>query len=79
MMSFIDDQSYLNQEKFRGWMEGILNTVAIATTNTNNQIKLGDYIVGIIVYRIYVLTSGTYIHVPNTKTKITSLLLCVYS
>ncbi|XP_011878529.1 PREDICTED: uncharacterized protein LOC105567890 [Vollenhovia emeryi] len=32
LKSFIDDESYLNQEKFRNWMEGVLNKVAYATS-----------------------------------------------
>ncbi|XP_025163166.1 cyclic GMP-AMP synthase-like [Harpegnathos saltator] len=46
MMGFIDqDQDqYLDQEKFRRWIESILNKVAF-TTNGNNDIKIDDYII----------------------------------
>lgn len=37
--SFIDDESYLNQEKFRIWMKGILSKVAYESSRSN-RIKL---------------------------------------
>ncbi|XP_011878531.1 PREDICTED: uncharacterized protein LOC105567892 [Vollenhovia emeryi] len=40
--SFIDDESYLNQEKFRTWMEGILTKVA-HTTSGHSTIKFPDF------------------------------------
>lgn len=42
--SFIDNESYLNQDQFRFWMEGILSKVANKTSNQNNQIILSDSI-----------------------------------
>ncbi|XP_011140285.1 cyclic GMP-AMP synthase isoform X2 [Harpegnathos saltator] len=44
MKSFIDKNQYLDQEKFRRWIEGILNKVA-STTNENNDIKINNYII----------------------------------
>ncbi|CAL1677665.1 unnamed protein product [Lasius platythorax] len=41
--SFIDHESYLNQDKFRTWMEGILSKVAYESSKSN-QIKLSDHI-----------------------------------
>lgn len=41
--SLIDNQSYLNQEKFRTWMESILNKVAYETSKSS-RIVLSDYI-----------------------------------
>ncbi|XP_011704155.1 PREDICTED: uncharacterized protein LOC105459658 isoform X2 [Wasmannia auropunctata] len=38
LKSFIDDQSYLDQEKFRRWMKGILSKVANATGGNNRII-----------------------------------------
>ncbi|XP_050447147.1 cyclic GMP-AMP synthase-like receptor [Cataglyphis hispanica] len=40
---FIDDKSYLNQDKFRFWMEGILSRVANETSQSN-RIVLNNYI-----------------------------------
>ncbi|XP_014485404.1 PREDICTED: uncharacterized protein LOC106749942, partial [Dinoponera quadriceps] len=40
MMSFIDDQSYLNQEKFRRWFESVLSSAANnIVTDKNNKIN----------------------------------------
>ncbi|KAL6442149.1 hypothetical protein ACFW04_002446 [Cataglyphis niger] len=41
--SFIDNKSYLNQDKFRFWMEGILSKVANKTSQSN-RIVLSNYI-----------------------------------
>ncbi|KAG5307687.1 CGAS synthase, partial [Acromyrmex insinuator] len=41
--SLIDDQSYLNQQKFRTWIEGILSKVA-RTTSGHNEISFNDYL-----------------------------------
>ncbi|XP_018366990.1 PREDICTED: cyclic GMP-AMP synthase-like [Trachymyrmex cornetzi] len=41
--SFIDDQSYLNQQRFRTWIEGILDKVAWATGG-NNEILFDGYL-----------------------------------
>ncbi|KAL6268684.1 hypothetical protein P5V15_001814 [Pogonomyrmex californicus] len=41
--SFIDEESYLNQEKFRFWMEGIFSKVAHTSSGINHQIKLDGY------------------------------------
>ncbi|KAM0724441.1 Cyclic GMP-AMP synthase-like receptor [Formica fusca] len=41
--SLIDNKSYLNQEKFHNWMEGILSKVAYETSKSN-RIVLSDYI-----------------------------------
>jgi len=40
MKSFIDEDSYLNQEKIRTWMEGILSKVADTTRGHITYIKL---------------------------------------
>ncbi|XP_025262517.1 uncharacterized protein LOC105259357 isoform X1 [Camponotus floridanus] len=39
LSAFIDDESYLNQDKFRGWIEGILSKVA----DKNNKIVFSGY------------------------------------
>ncbi|TGZ58170.1 Uncharacterized protein DBV15_12074 [Temnothorax longispinosus] len=41
--SFIDEESYLNQEKFRTWIERILSKVAHATGDKNDRIIFHDY------------------------------------
>ncbi|XP_018045430.1 PREDICTED: uncharacterized protein LOC108685249 isoform X1 [Atta colombica] len=41
--SLIDDQSYLNQQKFRTWIEGILSKVA-KTTSGSNEILFDGYL-----------------------------------
>ncbi|KAG5338142.1 CGAS synthase, partial [Acromyrmex charruanus] len=41
--SLIDDQSYLNQQKFRTWIEGILSKVARATSG-HNEILFNGYL-----------------------------------
>ncbi|XP_071577394.1 cyclic GMP-AMP synthase-like receptor isoform X6 [Temnothorax nylanderi] len=41
--SFIDEESYLNQEKFRTWIERILSKVAHATGDRNDRIIFHDY------------------------------------
>ncbi|XP_072757594.1 cyclic GMP-AMP synthase-like receptor isoform X1 [Anoplolepis gracilipes] len=38
--SFIDNESYLNQDKFRAWMEGILSRVAKETSKSDRIILL---------------------------------------
>ncbi|XP_012228009.1 cyclic GMP-AMP synthase-like receptor isoform X2 [Linepithema humile] len=43
MKSFIDDDSYLNQEKIRTWMESILSKVARTTSGNDQYIKLDRY------------------------------------
>ncbi|XP_018406844.1 PREDICTED: uncharacterized protein LOC108782940 [Cyphomyrmex costatus] len=42
LKSFIDEESYLNQEEFRGWIEGIFSKVT-RTTNGNNGILIDGY------------------------------------
>ncbi|XP_032688740.1 cyclic GMP-AMP synthase-like isoform X3 [Odontomachus brunneus] len=46
MMSFIDNQTYLDQDRFRRWIERILSK-ATHVTNENNRMKLKDYTVRI--------------------------------
>lgn len=67
-MSLIDDQTYLDQDKFRRWIESILSKAA-HVTNENNRMRLKDYIVRILYYKIYF----NYFY-PRLETKIHKFL-----
>jgi len=43
--SFIDEQDYLNQEKFRTWIESIFSKVACATSGRNDRIIINGFTV----------------------------------
>lgn len=42
--TFVDSELYLNQDKFRGWIEGILSKVAQKSSNKSDKIVFSGYI-----------------------------------